>query len=117
MAIFIVYVKLISRMEDIRRTFMYHGAEHKCINCVEHGHAADGGNMCARAPRSTSAAVPAFMLIVMVISILIFMVIRVDTIWLRILSRIILVPVIAGISYEVIAVLAGRSEIRSCECC
>ena len=83
-AIFIIYIKLVSRMEDIRRTFMYHGAEHK--RC------------------GTS-----FILIVMVISILMFMVIRVDTIWMRILSRIILVPVIAGISYEVLQ-CAGRSN-------
>ena len=79
-AIFIAYIKLISRMEDIRRTFMYHGAEHKCINCIEHG-----------------------------ISILFFMVVRVDNVLLRMASRIILVPVIAGVSYEFLR-LAGRSD-------
>ena len=55
--IFIIYIKLVSRMEDIRRTFMYHGSEHKCINCLEHGLALNVANVRA-APRSTSAAEP-----------------------------------------------------------
>ncbi|MEG0215344.1 MAG: DUF1385 domain-containing protein, partial [Hungatella sp.] len=98
-AIFIGYIKLISQMEDIKRTFMYHGAEHKCINCIEHGmdltveHVRNSSKQHKRCGTS-------FLIIVMLISILFFMVIRVDTIWLKIASRIILIPVIAGISYE-----------------
>lgn len=106
--IFILYIKLVSRMEDIRRTFMYHGAEHKCINCVEHGHP-----LTLEYVRSSSKehkrCGTSFILIVMVISILFFMVIRIDNIGLRMLSRIILIPVIAGVSYEILQ-LAGRSN-------
>ncbi|MDD3252740.1 MAG: DUF1385 domain-containing protein [Lachnospiraceae bacterium] len=107
-AIFVGYIKLISRMEDIRRTFMYHGAEHKCINCIEHGktltveHVRESSKQHKRCGTS-------FLIIVMLISILFFMVIRVDTIWLRIVSRIVLIPVIAGVSYEFLR-LAGRSD-------
>lgn len=107
-AIFITYIKIISHMEDIRRTFMYHGAEHKCINCIEHGmtltvdHVRESSKQHKRCGTS-------FLIIVMIISILFFMVIRVDNIWMRILSRIILVPVIAGVSYEFLR-LAGRSD-------
>jgi len=107
-AIFVAYIKIISHMEDIRRTFMYHGAEHKCINCIEHGmtltveHVRESSKQHKRCGTS-------FLIIVMIISILFFMVIRVDNVWARMLSRIILVPVIAGVSYEFLR-LAGRSD-------
>lgn len=107
-AIFIAYIKLVSRMEDIRRTFMYHGAEHKCINCIEHGMELTVDNV-RKSSKQHKRCGTSFLLIVMVISILFFMVIRVDTLWLRILSRIVLVPVIAGVSYEFLR-LAGRSD-------
>lgn len=106
--IFIGYIKLISRMEDIRRTFMYHGAEHKCINCVEHGMPLTVENV-RKSSKEHKRCGTSFILIVMVISILFFMVIRVDNVWLRALSRIILIPVIAGVSYEFLR-LAGRSD-------
>ncbi len=106
--IFITYIKVISRMEDIRRTFMYHGAEHKCINCIEHGLALNVENVRASSKQHKRCGT-SFLLIVMVISILFFMVIRVHTVWLRILSRILLIPVIAGVSYEFLR-LAGRSD-------
>lgn len=106
--IFIAYVKLISRMEDIRRTFMYHGAEHKCINCIEHGLPLNVENV-RKSSKEHKRCGTSFLLIVMVISILFFMVIRVDDVWLRILSRVILIPVIAGVSYEILR-LAGRSN-------
>ena len=106
--IFIAYIKLVSRMEDIRRTFMYHGAEHKCINCVEHGLPLTVENV-RKSSKEHKRCGTSFILIVMVISILFFMVIRVDAIWLRFLSRIVLVPVIAGVSYEILQ-LAGRSN-------
>ena len=108
--IFICYIKLISRMEDIRRTFMYHGAEHKCINCIEHGMELNVENV-RRSSKEHKRCGTSFLLIVMVISILFFMVIRVDNLWLRIVSRIVLISVIAGVSYEVLR-LSGRSESR-----
>lgn len=106
--IFVAYIKLISRMEDIQRTFRYHGAEHKCINCIEHGktltveHVRESSKQHKRCGTS-------FLIIVMLISILFFMLIRVDGLLLRMLSRVILVPVIAGVSYEFLR-LAGRSD-------
>ena len=106
--IFITYVKVISRMDDIKRTFMYHGSEHKCINCLEHGLELNVENV-MKSSKEHKRCGTSFLLIVMVISILFFMVIRVDNVWLRMLSRIILIPVIAGISYEVLR-LAGRSN-------
>ena len=106
--IFILYIKIISRMEDIRRTFMYHGAEHKCINCIEHGLELTVDNV-RKSSKQHKRCGTSFLLIVMVISILFFMVIRVDTVWLRIASRIVLIPVIAGVSYEFLR-LAGRSD-------
>lgn len=106
--IFIGYIKLISRMDDIKRTFMYHGSEHKCINCLENGLVLNVENV-RRSSKEHKRCGTSFLLIVMVISILFFMVIRVDTIWLRVVSRIILIPVIAGVSYEVLR-LAGTSN-------
>ena len=107
-SIFVIYVKLISRMDDIKRTFMYHGSEHKCINCLEHGLELNVENV-MKSSKEHKRCGTSFLLIVMMISILFFMVIRVDNIWLKMASRIILIPVIAGISYEVLR-LAGRSD-------
>lgn len=107
-AIFVTYIKLISRMEDIRRTFMYHGAEHKCINCIEHGMILNVDNVRASSKQHKRCGT-SFLIIVMIISILFFMVVRVENVWLRIISRIVLIPVIAGISYEFLR-LAGRSD-------
>ena len=106
--IFIAYIGLVSRMEDIRRTFMYHGAEHKCINCLEHGLPLTVENV-RNSSKEHKRCGTSFLLIVMIISILFFMVVRVDTLPLRVLSRIILIPVIAGVSYEFLR-LAGRSD-------
>lgn len=106
--IFIGYIKLISGMEDIRRTFMYHGSEHKCINCLENGLVLNVENV-RNSSKEHKRCGTSFLLFVMVISILFFMVVRVDTVWLRIVSRIVLIPVIAGVSYEVLR-LAGRSN-------
>ncbi len=108
--IFICYIKLISRMEDIRRTFMYHGAEHKCINCMEHGMPLTVDNVRISSKEHKRCGT-SFLLIVMVISIFFFMIIRIDGIWPRIVSSIVLIPVIAGVSYEFLR-LAGRSESR-----
>ena len=106
--IFIAYIKLVSRMEDIRRTFMYHGSEHKCINCIEHGLELNVDNVRASSKEHKRCGT-SFIMIVMVISILFFMVIRVENVWLRALSRIILIPVIAGVSYEFLR-FAGRHD-------
>lgn len=106
--IFVAYILLISRMEDIRRTFMYHGAEHKCINCIEHGMVLNVDNVRSSSKQHKRCGT-SFLIIVMVISILFFMVIRVDNVWLRMASRILLIPVIAGVSYELLRI-AGRSD-------
>ena len=108
LAIFILYIKLVSNMEDIRRTFMYHGSEHKCINCLEHGLALNVANVRGSSKEHKRCGT-SFIMIVMIISILFFMVIRTDTVWLRFLSRIVLIPVIAGVSYEFLR-FAGRHD-------
>lgn len=107
-AIFIFYIKFISRMEDIKRTFMYHGAEHKCINCVETGLPLTVDNV-MKSSKLHKRCGTSFIIIVMMISILFFMALKTDTLWLRILSRIILIPIIAGVSFEFLS-LAGRSN-------
>ncbi|WP_333645460.1 DUF1385 domain-containing protein [Lacrimispora sp.] len=108
LSIFIAYIKLVSRMKDIQRTFMYHGAEHKCINCLEHGLELNVENV-RNSSKEHKRCGTSFLLIVMIISILFFMVIRVETLPMRIVSRIVLIPVIAGVSYEFLR-LAGRSD-------
>lgn len=108
LAIFIVYVVLISQMEDIKRVFMYHGAEHKTINCYESGDALTPENV-AKHSRYHKRCGTSFLFVVMVISILVFMLITADQMWLRFVLRLILIPIIAGISYEFIR-LAGRTD-------
>ena len=107
-AIFIAYVGLISLMPDIKRTYMYHGAEHKCINCIEHGLPLTVENV-MKSSKEHKRCGTSFLLIVMVISILFFLVIRPETLWLRLVSRILLIPVIAGVSFEFLR-LAGKSD-------
>lgn len=107
-AIFIAYVELISLMPDIKRTYMYHGAEHKCINCIEHGLPLTVENV-MKSSKEHKRCGTSFLLIVMVISILFFLVIRPETLWLRLVSRILLIPVIAGVSFEFLR-LAGNSD-------
>ncbi|WP_408070615.1 DUF1385 domain-containing protein [Butyrivibrio sp. JL13D10] len=106
--IFVVYILLISCMRDIRRLFRYHGAEHKCINCLERGKPLTLENVKA-STRLHKRCGSSFLLFVMFVSIVLFFFIRVESIPLRILLRIVLIPVIAGISYEIIR-LAGRSN-------
>lgn len=107
-AIFIAYVGLISLMPDIKRTYMYHGAEHKCINCIEHGLPLTVENV-MKSSKEHKRCGTSFLLIVMVISILFFLVTRPETLWLRLVSRILLIPVIAGVSFEFLR-LAGNSD-------
>lgn len=106
--IFIGYLLLISLMKDIQKTFMYHGAEHKCINCIENGKILNVENV-RTSSRFHKRCGTSFLLIVLVISIVIFVLIRTDIVWLRYLIRILLIPVIAGISYEFIR-KAGSSD-------
>ena len=106
--IFIGYVGAISLMPDIRRVYMYHGAEHKCINCIENGMELTVENV-RKSSKQHKRCGTSFLLIVMVISIVFFMFIRVDSGVLRLLLRLLLIPVIAGVSYEFIR-LAGRSD-------
>lgn len=108
LAIFIGYVAGISLMPDIRRVYMYHGAEHKCINCIEHGMELTVENV-RKSSKQHKRCGTSFLLIVMLISIVFFMFIRVDNGLLKLLLRILLIPVIAGVSYEFIRI-AGRSE-------
>lgn len=106
--IFVLYVLLISRMEDIQRTFMYHGAEHKCINCIEHGLPLTVENV-RKSSRQHKRCGTSFLFLVLAISIILLLLIRVDSAVMRVVVRILLLPVIAGISYEVLK-LAGRSD-------
>lgn len=108
LAIFVGYVVLISAMEDIKRVYMYHGAEHKCINCIERGRELTVENVMGSS-RLHKRCGTSFMLFVMMISIIVFMLIKVEDPMMRVVVRILLVPVIAGISYEVIR-LAGNNS-------
>ena len=105
---FVAYVLLISRLKDIRRLFGYHGAEHKCINCIETGKALTVENVRASS-RLHKRCGSSFVLFVMLVSIVLFFFIRVEHVALRLLLRIALLPLISGISYELIR-LAGRND-------
>lgn len=106
--IFVLYVLLISRMEDIRRVFMYHGAEHKCINCIENGMELNVENV-MKSSKHHKRCGTSFLFIVMFVSIFFFIFIRVTSPVLRVVIRLLLIPVIAGVSYEIIR-FAGRSD-------
>ena len=108
MCIFFGYLLAISRMKDIQRTFMYHGAEHKCINCIEHGMELNVENV-RKSSRQHKRCGTSFLLIVMVVSVIFFLFIRVPSPLWRIVIRLLLLPVIAGVSYEFIR-LAGRYD-------
>ena len=106
--IFVIYIVAISLMKDIHRLYQYHGAEHKCINCVENGRPLTIHNV-MRSSRIHKRCGTSFMFLVVFVSIILFFFIRVQNPALRVVLRIALVPVIAGISYEIIR-LAGRSD-------
>ena len=108
LVIFIGYIAIISMTPDIKRTFMYHGAEHKCINCIEHGMELNVENV-RKSSKLHKRCGTSFLLIVMLISILFFMFIRVDSKPLQLLLRLVLIPVIAGVSFEFIR-LAGKYD-------
>lgn len=106
--IFVGYVLAISLMKDIRRVYMYHGAEHKCINCIEKGAPLTVREVmrCSKQHRRCGTS---FLLFVMFVSVILFFFIRVENPVYHVLIRIALIPVIAGISYEIIR-LAGKSN-------
>lgn len=106
--IFLLYLGLISRMKDIQRTFEYHGAEHKCINCIEHGMELNVENV-MKSSREHKRCGTSFLFFVMIVSAIFLMFIRVDSHLWRVIIRILLLPIIAGISYEIIR-LAGKSD-------
>lgn len=108
LGIFLAYIWGISRMKDIRRVFQYHGAEHKTIHAYEAGLPLTVENVqkfSTLHPRCGTA----FLLIVMLVSIVVFAFLGWPDLWLRILSRVVLLPVVAGISYEIIR-FSGRSK-------
>lgn len=108
LALFMGYMFLISRMKDIQRTFMYHGAEHKCINCIEHGLPLTVENV-RNSSRQHKRCGTSFLFFVLAISIILLLLIRVESPLMRVVVRIVLLPVIAGVSYEVLK-LAGNSD-------
>lgn len=107
-AIFVAYVGGISVMNDIKRLYRYHGAEHKCINCIEHGLPLTVENV-RKSSRQHKRCGTSFLFFVLAISIILLLLIRVESPLMRVVVRIALLPVIAGISYEVLK-LAGNSE-------
>ncbi len=113
MCIFFAYILLISRMKDVQRVFQYHGAEHKTINCFEMEQELTVENVrtCTRLHKRCGTS---FLLFVMVISMVVFFFVQTDVLWIRLLTRVILVPFIAGISYEVLK-WAGNSESKLVE--
>lgn len=106
--LFLIYIFLISRMKDIQRTFMYHGAEHKCINCIEHGMELNVDNV-LKSSRLHKRCGTSFLFLVMSISIIFFILIPVQQPVMKIVVRILMIPVIAGVSYEVLR-FAGQHE-------
>ena len=108
LAIFLIYIVAISLMKDIRRVYMYHGAEHKCINCIERGRPLTVHNV-MRSSRMHRRCGTSFLLFVVLVSIIVFFFIRVDNMALKIVIRIALIPVIAGISYELLR-FAGKYD-------
>ena len=106
--LFVSYILLVSRMKDIQRTFMYHGAEHKCINCIEHGMDLNVENV-RKSSKQHKRCGTSFLFFVMFVSVIVCFFITVESQVLRVLLRLALLPVIAGISYEIIR-LAGSSD-------
>jgi uncharacterized protein YqhQ len=107
-SLFILYILGVSRIKDIQRTFMYHGAEHKCINCIENGMELNLENV-KKSSKQHKRCGTSFLFFVMVVSVIVCFFITVDSKILRIVLRLALLPVIAGISYEIIK-LAGNSS-------
>ena len=109
LGLFMGYMILISRMKDIQRTFMYHGAEHKCINCVENGKPLTVENV-LESSRFHRRCGTSFLFLVMIVSIFLhFIFVLVPSYWFRLFGRLLMVPVVSGISFEIIQ-WAGRTD-------
>ena len=106
--IFVIYILAVSKMKDIQRTFMYHGAEHKCINCIESGLELNLENV-KKSSKQHKRCGTSFLIFVMIVSIIVFFFITVESRVLRVVLRLALLPVVAGVSYELIK-LAGNSN-------
>lgn len=105
---FILYIVLIRKMSDIRRVFQFHGAEHKCIHCFENGLPLTPEN-CAPFYTLHPRCGTSFLMFVMVISLVLFSLLGWPSLLMRIVSRLLLIPVVAGLSYELLR-WAGRSD-------
>jgi len=106
--IFIGYIILTAQLKDVKRVFMYHGAEHKTINCFENSEELTVENV-RKHTRLHKRCGTSFLFLVMIVSMFVFLFLNISTVWIRILSRIVLVPLVAGISYEIIK-WAGRND-------
>lgn len=106
--LFVAYILAISKMKDIQRTFMYHGAEHKCINCIENGWELTVDNV-RKSSKEHKRCGTSFLFFVMFVSIIVCFFITTESAILRVVLRVALLPVIAGISYEIIK-LAGSTN-------
>ena len=108
--IFIIYLMLTALIKDIKRTYMYHGAEHKCINCIETGHRLSVENV-KKSSRFHKRCGTSFLFVIILISIILFLLVRTDIIWLRYAIRILLLPVIAGFAYEFIRYAGSKDNL------
>lgn len=108
MLVFIIYVAAIALMKDIKRLYQYHGAEHKCINCIESGRPLTVKNV-KRTSRFHKRCGTSFLLLVVIIGIVLCFFIRTDIIIFRILYRLLMIPVVAGIAYELLRA-SGRKD-------
>ena len=106
--IFLLYILAVSQIKDIKRTFMYHGAEHKCINCIEHGARLTVENV-KNSSRLHKRCGTSFLFLVMFVSVIFFIFIRVDNTVAQIIIRLLLIPVVAGVSYEILK-WAGKND-------
>ncbi len=112
-AIFLAYIAAISQLKDIKRVFMYHGAEHKCINCIEHGLPLDVEHV-RESSKEHRRCGTSFLLFVMIVSVFVGIFLPKDVLWQRLLSRLIMLPLVMGISYEIIR-WAGSTESKLAE--
>ena len=110
LAVFVIYLKVVGLMPDIKRVFAYHGAEHKVINAYE-----DGASMEVEAVRGYRTAHPrcgtGFLLVVLILAILVFALLGRPPLWLRLVSRVALLPVIAAVGYE--AIRFGAAHLKN----
>ncbi|MBI2957537.1 MAG: DUF1385 domain-containing protein [Chloroflexi bacterium] len=111
-AMFIAYIRLTRMMPDVRRIYAYHGAEHKVINAYEHGVELQVNEIKAFSTAHTRCGT-SFLLIVMVVAILVYSLAGRPALWMTVLSRIVLLPVIVGIGYELVRVAADHARSKA----